>query len=220
MHLRTAAIPPIRICCTLALQASRQSGFAALEYCKRPRSRDLHDIHLLEGIQEHLHSLRRIAHLDRHIGAGHIHDLSPHDLGILQNILAVRARIAHLQKDHLAADALILAEGLDLDDIDLFVQLLFDLFKRPLVAGADNDHTGDRRIRCRSDCQGVDVKTSSPEQSGHFAQNTRAVFNEDRINSLHTQVYLFLVKDGNVLLCFCILPDKGQKRPALLLHSS
>ena len=147
--------------------------------------RHLHDADGLQGIDKDLYPLRGIAHLDGHLGLGHVHDLRLHDLAVFHDIPAVGPVIVNLYQKKLSADALGFLEGADLDDVQLLVQLFFNLLQSPLVPAGHDGHVGDRAVLRLAHRQGIDIKAPSPEQSCHLAQNTGPVLHQYGINSFH-----------------------------------
>lgn len=161
------------------------SGFIAFGHGKDTGAGDLHDTDRFECVEENGDAFGCVAHLDHHLIAGHIYNARAHDLTVIHNIPAVSTVVFDLYKQKLAVDALRLIKGLDFDDIQFFVELFFDLLEGPLIAGADDDHTGHFSVIRLTDCDGVDVETAAPEKAGSLTENTGAVLDQNRIYSLH-----------------------------------
>ena len=124
-----------------------------------------------------------------------------HDSAVFHNILTVVAVVLYLDKHQFAADAGRFIKGLYLDDIQLFIQLLLDLFNGPLVAAADNCHAGYSRVIRLSYRKGIDIKASSGKQARYLAQDTGSVFNKNRVYFFHSATSMIILPDPSGLSC-------------------
>ncbi len=89
---------------------------------------------------------------------------------------AVISCVFHFDQHQFAADRFFFVKSLDLDYVNLFIQLFFNLLLGMVVPRAHNRHIGNGVVFRFAYRQGINVEAASPEQPGYFTENTGLVF--------------------------------------------
>ena len=176
--------------CTIIQFQKSLAALVALGHGKDAGPGHLNDTDRLESVEEDGDPLGNIAHLDHHLGARHVDDPRSQDLAVVHDIPAVSAVVFDLDQQKLAVDALRFIKSLDLDDVQLFIELFFNLLECALITGADDDHAGNFLVIRLADSDGVDIETAPPEKPRSLTQDTGAVLDQNGIYSFHSKANL------------------------------
>src|SRR5581483_5747568 len=148
-------------------------------------ARELGDAELAHEHEEFL-DLRFVAgHFDAEHFVLHVHDLRPEDVAELHDLGAVGRGHGHPHEQQLALDHFVVAEIVDVDDIDQLVELLGHLLEHGIVAIDDDRHPGCGWIERGADIQRVDVEAASAEHPGDAGEHAEFVFDEDGYRVTH-----------------------------------
>ena len=108
-----------------------------------------------------------------------VHDFGAENVGDLHDFGAGFGIHGDSDEDQFAVHVFALAEIVQLEDVDEFVQLLDDLIQSGFVAMGDDGHAGGGGFLSGGDVEGFDVVAASAEEAGDAGEDAELVFDQD-----------------------------------------